>query len=116
MWWWRRYSPVLRRLMVLALLAVLGDAATNESEAQTIPCVTYDSFGLLRSCTLSERLGQCATGVWDSWKGCVDRNGDGLKDVSWWGAQYCNAWAAFDLLACGAVVPWHYILPPPPPI
>jgi len=115
MTWWRRFSPGIRRLMALALLAVLGDATTNESGAQQVPCVAYDSFGLLRNCTLSERLGQCASGAWDSWRGCVDGNGDGFQDVSWWMAQYCNAWAAFDLLACGAVVPWHYILPPPPP-
>jgi len=115
MTWWRRFSPSIRRLMALALLAVLGDATTNESGAQVVPCVAYDSYGFPRNCTLSEQLGQCASSVWDSWSGCVDSNGDGMQDVSWWMTQYCNAWAAFDLLACGVVVPWHYILPPPPP-
>jgi hypothetical protein len=95
-------------MVALAVLATLCDAVVVR--AQQVPCEAVDEWGMPRNCTLSERLGMCGYEAWQSWKACVDEDGDGDKDVPFWMEQYCSAWAAFDLLACGLMVPWDYFM------
>jgi hypothetical protein len=69
-------------------------------------CEAVDENDLPRDCTLSEQLGECGYAAWDSWKECVDPDGDGRIDASFWERQYCDFFGAVDLLSCAVEVPW----------
>lgn len=93
------------RWMALAILTLLSNATV----VHATECVAVDENDLPRSCTFSERLGQCGYEAWQSWKTCVDPDDDGLITSSGWEEQLCNFFSALDLAACAVEVPFDIL-------
>lgn len=106
--WWHHISPLVRRLVAVAMLVVFADATALG--AANVECEAVDIDGMPRECTFSELLGECGYAAWDSWRQCIDTDGDGFQDVDAWTKAYCDFWAAADLLACSIWVPWNIII------
>ncbi|HZD06169.1 MAG TPA: hypothetical protein VE173_14760 [Longimicrobiales bacterium] len=98
--WWQNVSPVLRKLVALAVLTLVANATAVYA---AVECEAVDQDGLPRECTLSEELGECGSNVLASFDQCLE------VDDGWLWEQYCGFWAAVDLLACGLIVPWEEI-------
>jgi hypothetical protein len=105
--WWRELTPVLRRIMALAMLAAFTDAAALRADEGD--CEAVDNDGLPRECTFSERLGKCAWEVKESWEQCLDTDHDGVRDANSSRKGLCDFWAAADLLVCGLMIPIDYV-------
>jgi hypothetical protein len=94
----------------LAAVAILLAVGVGPATAAAESCDVIGTDGEERSCTLSERIGKCGWEAWDSWKSCVDRDGNGSIDVTTRQYAWCNFMGAIDLAGCGVEVPIGLIL------
>jgi hypothetical protein len=84
-------KPIHRLAFLLAALALL--AVSRAEPAAAAEC--YDSNGLPRECTYTERTGECFWSADDSYSQCL------LGSGGYWGDVSCTLAWEIDYAACG---------------